>query len=260
MAVQSSITNETREAMIRDRRTGLTYAEIGARYGCSKSTVANVLNGRPTRARATSDYKSKKRTRTELPPAEDLAELIRQGWTTARLAQKFGCSRGVMQTRLWLSGVFDTVRAERKTQAVEAELVEQLGGSVEWMEKGLCARIPHPDWWFPGPGQSHKMAANICGQCPVRTMCLEYALENKERYGVWGGLSEAQRRTIERRNSGTKPSFVVGDPIGTCAMPECENPIYLTRHGRNQRVCSRSCAARLGALRRRERAQLEIAS
>ena len=65
-----------------------------------------------------------------------------------------------------------------------------------WKDRGLCAETD-PELFFPDKGESTKAAKRICFACEVRAKCLEYALANHERFGVWGGLSERQRRLLE---------------------------------------------------------------
>ncbi|PZH04254.1 WhiB family transcriptional regulator [Streptomyces sp. NTH33] len=66
-----------------------------------------------------------------------------------------------------------------------------------WQDRALCAQTG-ADFFFPEPGSSVREAKRICGMCEMRSACLEYALENDERFGVWGGLSEQERRTLRR--------------------------------------------------------------
>ena len=60
------------------------------------------------------------------------------------------------------------------------------------------------DLFFPERGSSTIKAKAICSECKVREECLEYAVERKERFGIWGGKSERERRAIrrERRKKG----------------------------------------------------------
>ncbi|MBN9325765.1 MAG: WhiB family transcriptional regulator, partial [Cellulomonas sp.] len=53
--------------------------------------------------------------------------------------------------------------------------------------------------FFPEKGGSTREAKKVCTQCEVRAECLEYALANDERFGIWGGLSERERRKLKRR-------------------------------------------------------------
>ena len=66
-----------------------------------------------------------------------------------------------------------------------------------WQEKALCAQTD-PEAFFPEKGGSTREAKGVCSSCEVRSECLEYALENDERFGIWGGLSERERRRMRR--------------------------------------------------------------
>lgn len=64
-----------------------------------------------------------------------------------------------------------------------------------WIEDALCAQIDM-ERWFPDKGGSTREAKAMCARCPVRPPCLQYALANGERYGIWGGKSERERRKL----------------------------------------------------------------
>jgi WhiB family redox-sensing transcriptional regulator len=84
-----------------------------------------------------------------------------------------------------------------------------------WRDRALCAETD-PEAWFPEKGGSTREAKTICNglparpvsgnrpavparlPCPVRAECLQYALEHDERFGIWGGLSERERRQRKR--------------------------------------------------------------
>lgn len=68
------------------------------------------------------------------------------------------------------------------------------------MAEGLCAET-YPDAFFPDRGGSTRDAKKICVGCDVKAQCLEYALRNNERFGVWGGLSERERRRLIRERA-----------------------------------------------------------
>lgn len=68
----------------------------------------------------------------------------------------------------------------------------------EWQERALCAQTD-PEAFFPEKGGSTREAKRICLGCEVRAECLEYALTHDERFGIWGGLSERERRRLKRR-------------------------------------------------------------
>ncbi len=67
-----------------------------------------------------------------------------------------------------------------------------------WQERALCAETD-PEAYFPEKGGSTREAKKICTGCEVKAECLEYALANDERFGIWGGLSERERRRLRRR-------------------------------------------------------------
>lgn len=69
---------------------------------------------------------------------------------------------------------------------------------LAWQDRALCAQTD-PEAFFPEKGGSTRDAKKICVSCEVRAECLEYALENDERFGIWGGLSERERRKLKRR-------------------------------------------------------------
>lgn len=74
------------------------------------------------------------------------------------------------------------------------------GDTVElsWQERSLCAQTD-PEAFFPEKGGSTREAKRVCMSCDVRSECLDYALAHDERFGIWGGLSERERRRIKRR-------------------------------------------------------------
>ncbi|MGW0823415.1 WhiB family transcriptional regulator [Streptomyces sp. NPDC002845] len=72
---------------------------------------------------------------------------------------------------------------------------------IDWQGQALCAQTG-ADFFFPEPGSSVREAKRICGMCEMRSACLEYALANDERFGVWGGLSEKERLRLRRTDPG----------------------------------------------------------
>jgi WhiB family redox-sensing transcriptional regulator len=68
----------------------------------------------------------------------------------------------------------------------------------EWQERALCAQTD-PEAFFPEKGGSTREAKRICQGCEVKDECLEYALAHDERFGIWGGLSERERRKLKKR-------------------------------------------------------------
>ena len=70
--------------------------------------------------------------------------------------------------------------------------------NLSWRQRAACRGVD-PDIFYPVSDDDAGAAKAICAQCPVREACLEYALVNRERDGVWGGATERERRRIVRQ-------------------------------------------------------------
>lgn len=66
-----------------------------------------------------------------------------------------------------------------------------------WQSKANCMGVD-PELFFPERGASTREAKEVCRGCVVKGDCLEYALANGEKFGIWGGLSERERRKVRR--------------------------------------------------------------
>jgi WhiB family redox-sensing transcriptional regulator len=66
-----------------------------------------------------------------------------------------------------------------------------------WTKEARCAEVD-TEIFFPDKGDSAsaEAARRICNGCEVKTECLEYALDNREMYGIWGGTNERDRRPL----------------------------------------------------------------
>jgi WhiB family redox-sensing transcriptional regulator len=80
---------------------------------------------------------------------------------------------------------------------------------MAWADWAICGETD-PEAYFPEKGGSSRQAKRVCAGCPVRQACLEYALETDQRWGIWGGTSERQRRTMR----------VGMRPVGRPRIPE----------------------------------------
>jgi len=85
------------------------------------------------------------------------------------------------------------------------ELMEMLRAaqadpSGRWQERANCLGVD-PDLFFPERGASTREAKSVCRGCEVRAECLEYALAQGEKFGIWGGLSERERRRVRRQRA-----------------------------------------------------------
>ena len=72
------------------------------------------------------------------------------------------------------------------------------GDDESWRLSALCGETD-PEAFFPEKGGSTREAKRICQACAVRDDCLEYALEHDERFGIWGGLSDRERRRLKKQ-------------------------------------------------------------
>jgi WhiB family redox-sensing transcriptional regulator len=68
-----------------------------------------------------------------------------------------------------------------------------------WITRAACRDHPHPEWWYPRSGDTGARARAHCEVCPVRRECLERALADDYQSGIWGGMSEKERRKEKRR-------------------------------------------------------------
>jgi WhiB family redox-sensing transcriptional regulator len=71
---------------------------------------------------------------------------------------------------------------------------------LAWQGKARCLEV-EPEIFFPERGGSSKAARAVCNDCEVRSQCLNYALQNREQFGIWGGTSERERRRLRKRAS-----------------------------------------------------------
>lgn len=76
----------------------------------------------------------------------------------------------------------------------------QLGPDDHWQEQANCLGVD-PELFFPERGASSREAKDVCRGCIVRTARIEYALANGEKFGIWGGLSEKQRKKLRKQRA-----------------------------------------------------------
>ena len=69
-----------------------------------------------------------------------------------------------------------------------------------WAAYAAC-RDAEADWFFPGPDGDTRAAIRVCRGCPVQEECLDWALDTRIRYGIWGGMTERERRRYLRRSA-----------------------------------------------------------
>lgn len=118
-----------------------------------------------------------------------------------------------------------------------------------WRKDALCQQVGHPELWFPETGESAEPAKSVCRNCPVRQLCLQFALDRREIHGVWGGATEPERRALrgeEPRTPGRRGTHCLhghpwtddntridGDGYRRCR--ECDRIRQKARHARERR-------------------------
>ncbi|MGW5397842.1 WhiB family transcriptional regulator [Streptomyces sp. NPDC003952] len=120
-----------------------------------------------------------------------------------------------------------TSTATQATPRIPAARVAPLPGSAghhwQWQTRAACRDLGWNRFFHPaderGEDREQRDAAakRVCAECPVRAACLEHALRTRETYGVWGGLTEEERRTLVRSRSGR--SAAGGGAAGGAAAP-----------------------------------------
>lgn len=92
------------------------------------------------------------------------------------------------------SGLHD---CEAKVGAVDIQALMGGNETSGWQARANCMGVD-PDLFFPERGSSTREAKEVCRGCVVRMDCLEFAIANGEKFGIWGGMSERERRRVRR--------------------------------------------------------------
>lgn len=105
----------------------------------------------------------------------------------------------------------------------------------EWMNKAACRGIATSLFYAESAGESAADAKRLCIKCPVRDDCLAHALQNVERFGIWGGLTPHERRPLRRRTT------------RVCICAQCEGE-FVQPVARSRRYCGPDCVTKARAL------------
>lgn len=134
------------------------------------------------------------------PPAAHVAQRLANGDTMAQIAADYGRTAPTLRGRLNEHG-YDSVTA-LPMPTVGRRQAPEPSPDRGWMADALCAQID-PALFFPEIGESYLAAKRICGECPVRSECLEDALLAERQWGIAGGLTERERQRLKtkRRNA-----------------------------------------------------------
>lgn len=85
--------------------------------------------------------------------------------------------------------------------AYTGQVPDTAGRSADWRDSAAC-RSEDPDVFYPSGQAARGLVADaqaVCAICPVMEACGQWALEHREQWGIWGGMSENRRRQILRR-------------------------------------------------------------
>lgn len=99
--------------------------------------------------------------------------------------------KGMRSAQELMQGIFDLGYGKQSAQ------------DLGWMEDALCAQTD-PDIFYPEKGGSTAPATSVCSSCPVKSECLEYAVTNDIRHGIWGGTSDNDRKRIARERKASR--------------------------------------------------------
>ncbi|WP_256796214.1 WhiB family transcriptional regulator [Terrabacter sp. Ter38] len=114
-----------------------------------------------------------------------------------------------MRTQTALTALLGRPDLSRSTGPVPRDLAS--GG---WKEYGTCRQTDAELWFADTSRRIHDRAASICHDYPVRRSCLTWALVFDEDFGIWGGLSTAERRPFRARLTRGEPvAAVVGEAL-----------------------------------------------
>lgn len=140
---------------------------------------------------------------SDLPPTTELAARVRDGEALKDVASSVRLDPQGLANRFRAAGFMPTGESERdyRRRLMKEHLATKLLTYKEpWMRDAICAQVD-PEMFYPDKGGSTAEAKRICQGCPARQPCLEFGLANNERFGIWGGVSERDRRKMLKRRA-----------------------------------------------------------
>jgi|APSaa5957512535_1039671.scaffolds.fasta_scaffold02949_14 WhiB family transcriptional regulator, redox-sensing transcriptional regulator len=96
----------------------------------------------------------------------------------------------------------------------------EVGMDMEWRRRASCRGL-ETNVFFPGRGESLSALKSYCKFCPVVKPCLEYSFRSMEKFGIWGGTSERERRKVRsfmRRNRESGKSLLLSEMLHTLGI------------------------------------------
>lgn len=137
----------------------------------------------------------------------ELLQMRREGVSYADLAEAFGVDKSAVHYHLRAHGMVKEHDEEPPAPKAAPEDAPPLVAfpTGDWTKDALCAGTD-PEAFFPEKGGSTKAAKATCARCLVAAECLDWAMASGERYGIWGGVSERDRRALRKLLDPTTPS------------------------------------------------------
>lgn len=184
-----------RDAVVAEYVSGDTCTEVAERHGISQQTVRRWVRQAGFQVRSTGYRK----------PPPWLPEAIKRyeaGETITSIAQRLGYADSNVHYHLKNAGVKFRARGPvvpRPPKGWRPPTVDEVAGhepAVGWQEQAVCRGETHI--MFPGRGQAESPARALCAVCPVILDCAVVGVRDGEKFGIWGGLSEKQRRAYRR--------------------------------------------------------------
>ena len=102
-----------------------------------------------------------------------------------------------------------------------------------WMKRAACRGLP-AEQFHPKRGAATAHLKQLCSTCPVRHDCLDYAMINGEKYGIWGGKSERQRRALRKgSDTTTAADGTIVKPVALVDATKCGTQAGYQQHHRH---------------------------
>lgn len=101
------------------------------------------------------------------------------------------------------------------TQGSSYALLQAWPDGKSWLTQAECRLAEDADDFFGRDRAKARAALQLCRRCPVRDACLEFALANDHRYGIWGGLTEDKRRRLHREREAARDTSLAPPPRGS---------------------------------------------
>jgi len=75
---------------------------------------------------------------------------------------------------------------------------QELINAINENGEPVCSQTD-PEMWYPDKGEAVAAAKKLCNTCPIKNICLEFAIVNHETHGIWGGVGAGERRRLVKR-------------------------------------------------------------